>query len=694
MGHEDNKQGLARVVILTVLSATVLLICHYYFSCYSLFKSAGFAHKISDSLFLAFDKKGFFSNTWYVKGFILLLLSLFAVGYKPKKKEGLQLRNSIPIGIFGLILYLAGIPLLSGYMYENYISILYIVFTSIGYLMIITSIVWIKRCMGDDLMDDVFNDENESFMQETRLMKNEYSVNLPTEFYYKKKWRKGWINIVNPFRAIEVLGTPGSGKSYAVVNNFIKQTIEKGFAQYIYDYKYPDLSIIAYNHLLNHHKNYDVKPKFYTINFDDAMRSHRCNPLNPKFMEDITDAQESAYTILMGLNRTWIQKQGDFFVESPIILLTALIWFLRKYEAPIEDENGNITYVKGAYCTLPHVLELINMEYADYFPILTADEEIKKYLSSFMDAWEGGAQDQLQGQIASAKIPLTKLISPDIYWVMSGDDFTLDLNNPDDPKVLCIGNNPDKQNVYGAVLGLYNSRIVKIINKKRRLKCAVIIDELPTIYFRGLDNLIATARSNKVAVCLGFQDNTQLIRDYGDKEAKAIINTIGNIFSGQVLGETADSLSKRFGKNKQERKSKSISSDSVSTSISTQMDSLIPASKISNLSQGMFVGAVADNFGEEIKQKIFHCKIIVDVKKVKEEEKNYKEIPKVLNIEKEELDIIIKENYRKINEQIREVIKDETNRILNSSNPDLMKVAEKILLIKQAKAALQRREED
>ena len=248
-----------------------------------------------------------------------------------------------------------------------------------------------------------------------------------------------------------------------------------------------------------------------------------------------------------------------------------------------------------------------------------------------MDAWEGGAQDQLQGQIASAKIPLSRMISPQLYWVMTGNDFTLDINNPQEPKILCVGNNPDRQNIYSAALGLYNSRIVKLINKKGQLKSSVIIDELPTMYFRGLDNLIATARSNKVAVCLGFQDFSQLYRDYGDKEAKVVINTVGNIFSGQVVGETAKTLSDRFGKVLQQRQSMTISKQDKSTSISTQMDSLIPPSKISNLTQGMFVGAVSDNFDERIGQKIFHAEIVVDNIKVASETKAYQKIPVITN---------------------------------------------------------------
>ncbi len=423
-------------------------------------------------------------------------------------------------------------------------------------------------------------------------------------------------------------------------------------------FKFPDLSTIVYNHLKKNKDKYPKGVKFYVINFDDPMRSNRCNPIHPDFMTDIADAYESAYTILLNLNKTWIQKQGDFFVESPIILLAAIIWFLKIYEG-------------GKYCTFPHAIEFLNRNYEDIFPILTSYRELENYLSPFMDAWKGGAQDQLQGQIASAKIPLSRMISPQLYWVMTGNDFTLDINNPEHPKILCVGNNPDRQNIYGAALGLYNSRIVKLINKKNMLKSGVVIDELPTIYFKGLDNLIATARSNKVAVCLGFQDFSQLKRDYGDKEAAVVMNTVGNIFSGQVVGETAKTLSERFGKVLQKRQSISINRQDVSHSINTQMDSLIPASKISTLTQGMFVGAVSDNFDERIDQKIFHAEIVVDTKAVAREEKAYKPIPILTDIPtKEAMEIAIQDNYDQVKQDVREIVLREKVRLAQEANSD------------------------
>ena len=635
--------------------SVIFLLINCYWFCYEAFQSWHFTLGIINKILMNFQRStGLFSSILWTKLFCVIFLALSCLGTKGVKEEKITWPKIWTVLFAGFVFFFLNWWLLALPIGKVGAASLYIFTLSVGYVCLLMAGVWMSRLLKNNLMDDVFNTENESFMQETRLMTNEYSVNLPTRFYYKKRWNKGWINVVNPFRASMVLGTPGSGKSYAIVNNYIKQQIEKGFAMYIYDYKFPDLSEIAYNHLLNHLDTYQVKPQFYVINFDDPRKSHRCNPINPTFMTDISDAYESAYTIMLNLNRSWIQKQGDFFVESPIILLAAIIWFLKIYE-------------DGKYCTFPHAIEFLNRPYAQIFPILTAYDELANYLSPFMDAWEGGAQDQLQGQIASAKIPLSRMISPALYWVMTGDDFSLDINNPNEPKVLVVGNNPDRQNIYSAALGLYNSRIVKLINKKRQLKSSVIIDELPTIYFRGLDNLIATARSNKVAVCLGFQDFSQLTRDYGDKESKVIQNTVGNVFSGQVVGETAKTLSERFGKVLQQRQSMTINRNDKSTSISTQMDSLIPASKISNLTQGMFVGAVSDNFDERIDQKIFHAEIVVDSTKVSAEMKAYRPIPVIADFKNEDGSDNLKEtievNYRKVKQEIRSLVDSEIQRI-------------------------------
>ena len=640
-----------------------LLVVHVYVYCYPSITAWHLSLEVIDRILVNFnDTTGIFNCILWSKLLAVLLLAVSCLGTHGVKGEKITWPKIYAALVAGCVLFFLNWWLLELPLPHMANTAFYIFTLTAGYLALLMSGLWMSRLYRHNLMEDVFNMENESFMQETRLMENEYSVNLPTRFYYKKRWNNGFVNIVNIFRACMVIGTPGSGKSYAIVNSYIRQLIAKGFAIYIYDYKFDDLSTIAYNSLLKNMDKYEVKPRFYVINFDDPCRSHRCNPINPEFMTDISDAYEASYTIMLNLNRTWIEKQGDFFVESPIILLAAIIWYLKIYK-------------NGIYCTFPHAVELLNKPYSDLFTILTSYPELENYLSPFMDAWKGNAQDQLQGQIASAKIPLTRMISPQLYWVMTGNDFSLDINNPKEPKLLCVGNNPDRQNIYSAALGLYNSRIVKLINKKKQLKCAVIIDELPTIYFRGLDNLIATARSNKVGVLLGFQDFSQLTRDYGEKESKVIQNTVGNIFSGQVVGETAKTLSERFGKVLQQRQSVSINRQDVSTSINTQLDSLIPASKITNLSQGTFVGAVADNFDEKIEQKIFHAEIVVDHVKISAEEKAYRKIPIINDFKDRNGDDImmqqIQRNYDQIKEDAQAIINEEMQRIKN--DPELRK---------------------
>ena len=663
MQQEDDLRALAKIMEFGRAVSIFLLVVHVYVYCYPSITAWHLNLEVIDRILINFNNTtGIFNCILWSKLLAVLLLAVSCLGTHGVKGEKITWPKIYAVLVAGCALFFLNWWLLKLPLPHMANTAFYIFTLTAGYLALLMSGLWMSRLYRHNLMEDVFNMENESFMQETRLMENEYSVNLPTRFYYKKRWNNGFVNIVNIFRACMVIGTPGSGKSYAIVNSYIRQLIAKGFAIYIYDYKFDDLSTIAYNSLLKNMDKYEVKPRFYVINFDDPRRSHRCNPINPEFMTDISDAYEASYTIMLNLNRTWIEKQGDFFVESPIILLAAIIWYLKIYK-------------NGIYCTFPHAVELLNKPYSDLFTILTSYPELENYLSPFMDAWKGNAQDQLQGQIASAKIPLTRMISPQLYWVMTGNDFSLDINNPKEPKLLCVGNNPDRQNIYSAALGLYNSRIVKLINKKKQLKCAVIIDELPTIYFRGLDNLIATARSNKVGVLLGFQDFSQLTRDYGEKESKVIQNTVGNIFSGQVVGETAKTLSERFGKVLQQRQSVSINRQDVSTSINTQLDSLIPASKIANLSQGTFVGAVADNFDERIEQKIFHAEIVVDHTKISAEEKAYQKIP-VINDFKDRNgnDIMmqqIQRNYDQIKADAQAIINEEMRRIKN--DPELRK---------------------
>ena len=313
--QEDDLRALAKIMDFLRAVSIILVVIHLYRYCYEAVRLWGIGIGVVDRVLMNFDRTaGLFHHILYTKFFLPFCCSRFRAS---ARKASRRKKNHLAQDLDGAcrracaVLFLTG-----GYCPCRFRWRRSPVSTPLRWRRAMSRLLmagtWMSRLLRTNLMEDVFNVENESFMQETRLMENEYSVNLPTRFYYKKKWNDGFINVVNPFRASIVLGTPGSGKSYAVVNSFIKQQIEKGFSQYIYDFKYPDLSTIAYNHLLNHLDGYRVKPKFYVINFDDPRCSHRCNPIHPDFMEDITDAYESAYTIMLTLNKTWVQKQGDF----------------------------------------------------------------------------------------------------------------------------------------------------------------------------------------------------------------------------------------------------------------------------------------------------------------------------------------------------------------------------------------------
>ena len=692
MANSQEQDKEYRGILNTIMfMGYAVLLFHFYVFCNNVFQKLGIPLGLLDRFIRSLNSSTHvFEQVWYSKLAALFLLLVYVLGNKSKKNITATWNDAFLYGLIGILLYFGSALLLTlRNLSYNLINLLYVLSTVTGYLILIKAAGIADSIINLKMGDDPFNEENESFMQETVLVDNEYSVNIPTLFTYKKKSYKGWINVVNVFRAAMVLGTPGSGKSFAVVNNYIRQQIQKGFTMFIYDFKFPDLSRIAYFYLLKHQdvyqKMYGKVPKFYTINFDDPRRSHRCNPLLPRLMTDIIDAQEASATILLNLNKTWLQKQGDFFVESPITFLMSCIWYMKRFndrqvEAYLETLSESEREKPGVadhinFCTFPHIIEFANHNYEEIFPLMAAETELENLIQPFFSALNNGAKEQLEGQIASARIPLSRMASPSLYWVMTGNDFSLDINNPDAPKILCVGNNPDRQSVYGAALGLYNARLIKLVNRKGRLKSSIIVDELPTIYMRGLDNLIATARSNKVSTLLGLQDLTQLIRDYGDKEAKAIFNTIGNIFSGQVVGETAKNLSSRFGKNVQQRQSFNVTEKETTTNFSTAMDSVIPESKISNLSQGWFVGSIADNFDATIKQKIFHAQIVVD-KEMIEELSKLPEIPVLKayeNLSDKQVVEMMNEQFKQVKTDVTSLIKTELDALRQGPKSHLLR---------------------
>lgn len=635
----ENLQALRKIVDFTRLLSLAVLGIHFYIMCYPAFRYWQLTAEVTDRLFGTFTGHLLFQSELAAKGAALLLLVLSLIGAKGKKDEKIRKQTIITYLVTGVLLYSISHFFLLLQTDVETSSLLYMGSTGLGYLLILAGGNLLSRLLQINMLRDIFNKGNETFPQEERLLENEYSINLPTRYTLNGQTRNGWLNIINPFRSTLLSGSAGAGKTYFYIRHVIDQHLRKGFSMLVYDFKYSDLSTMTYNKLLKYAKNYKVKPALYVINFDNIM--HRCNPLAPQGMTDITDATEAARTTMLGLNRDWIKKQGDFFVESAISVVTALIWYLRRYD-------------NGRYCTLPHTIELMMIDYRYLFAILTQEPEIDALINPFVSAWEKEEWGQLEGQIGSAKISMARLVSPKLYYVLSGNDFTLDINNPDAPKIVCLGNNPQKLQTYGAVLSLYVNRILKLVNQKGKLKCSLIFDEYPTLV-ADLVPTITTARSNLVSCTIGIQSIEQVKKEYGAEQANIIAGISGNIISGQVTGDSAKKLSETFGKIMQERESVSINSSDTSVSRSVQLDAAIPASKIASLSSGEFVGMVADNPDQKIELKMFHAEIVNDHEAIKLEEQKYVPLPGVRKVSEEE----IAENYKKIKADIQGLISAE-----------------------------------
>jgi hypothetical protein len=648
MNTGENEQGLRKIIDMTRMISIVILLLHFYYYCYNAFAEWSLTTTLTSRLLANIFATGLFSNFSKSKLIALAFLFISLLGARGKKDQNLSYKKSIAYVVTGLLIYLFSFLIFYIRTDSKTTAIIYMSITSAGYILLLKGGTLFSRVIKLKLGNkDVFNKANETFPQEERLLQNEYSINIPAQYNLKGKTVRSWINFINPMRGLLVMGSPGAGKSYFIIQHIIKQHIQKGFSMFIYDFKYDDLSRIAYNQFVKFKsKSYQVEPKFYVINFDDLSHCHRCNPLDPETMFDITDAVESARTILLGLNRSWIKRQGEFFVESPINFLTAVIWFLRKFN-------------NGAYCTLPHAIELMQVDYDSLFTVLRTEKEIEAYINPFLSAYLNNSMEQLQGQIDAARIGIARLSSPTLYYVLSGNDFSLDINNPAKPKIVCLANNPQKQQVYGPVLSLYISRLTKIINQRNKLKSSLVFDEFPTIYFTGIDNLIATARSNKVATTIAVQDYSQLKNEYSREQAEVILNIMGNIISGQVSGESAKFLSEKFGKIMQDRESISINSNDTSISKSKQLEQAIPASTIASLSSGEFVGMVADNPDQIIHLKSFHCKIVNDHALLKKEQDAQKEIPVIAEVD----NAFVQRNYQQIKQDVEDIIESEMQRL-------------------------------
>ena len=597
-----------------------------------------------------------YSNILYSKLFTFFIIMVTCIGTRSKKDLELDPTKQIifPL-IFGFIMFFGSICFLffkeKGETSLEWYNIAYIILSIIGATLINSALDNISKRIKSNFMKDRFNIENESFEQSKDKVETEFSVNIPMKFFYNRKWHNGWLNICNCFRGTFVIGTPGSGKSFSVINSFIRQHSAKGFAEVVYDFKFPELAKIAY---YNYQKNKQLGKipsnfKFNVINFSDIEYSRRINPLKREYIEILADATETAEALYESLQKGDKGSGGnsDFFKTSAVNLLAASIYFWSRYE-------------NGKYSDLPHVLAFLNQEYDVLFKVLFSEPELKSLVSPFEAAYKSGAVDQLEGQMASLKVQLSRLATKESFWVFSGNDFNLKVSDKKDPSYLIIANNPKTQSMNSALNALIINRLTRLVNTKGNYPTSIIVDECPTLYFYQLATLLSTARSNKVSICLGLQELPQLEEQYGKATAKTITSIIGNTLSGQAKApETLDWLQKLFGKVKQVKEGVTIRRNETTINMNEQMDFVIPASKISSLQAGTLVGQVALDFGQEdnFPTAMYHCKTNLDLKKIKKEEEANKELPKVYNFgTADNREKLLQKNFKRIYDEVETVI--------------------------------------
>ena len=641
--------------------------------------------------------------------------------------------------------------------------VLYALLSIAGTVLVHQGLDGIAKYYNHKLGDDRFNFENESFQQSEERNDNEYSVNIPMIYYYSGRMHKGWINIINPFRGTIVLGTPGSGKSFGIIDPFIRQHAAKGFAMMVYDYKFPTLGKnLFYQYCKN--KKYGHLPEncgFHIVNFTDVEYSNRINPIQRKYIPDLAGASETAATLLASLNKGGDKKGGsdDFFTHAAENFLASIIYFFvnfhptgykngkrlkrfirwkgkklqlvirnwadynaldskgevvldfidskrrnvaidsdgmfveldgfryvneKKEEIVIErswyeDEDGNEVVpdtISGEYSDMPHVLSFLGHSYEHVFDILMQDEKIMSLMAPFQSAYQNKAMDQLEGMVGTLRVNAARLVSPEAYWVFTGDDFDLKISDKEHPSYLVIANDPEKEQVIGSLNALILNRLITRVNSKGNLPVSIIVDELPTLYFHKIDRLIGTARSNKVAVTLGFQELPQLEADYGKNGMQKIITTCGNIFMGAARNKETLEWAQNdvFGKAKQTSKSITINDQKISTSISEKLDYLVPAAKIADMATGWLAGQAARDFtptdmkalsginleeSEEFKTTKYFCKTNFDMEKIKQEESFYKELPKIYEFkDSKEKEIMLNRNFKRVNEEVDAMISE------------------------------------
>ena len=617
-------------MFLLLAGAVQAFIIYYY--AYPMWAALGLRSTLTDSLMLSVYRSGTMASPFSSRLVCLFFATVYAVVRSGNSKASGFMEICLPL-VIGLVLYFGSAWLGSG--------VWFVLMCTTGYALFLIGAILLGRTIRS--FDAKLPDYWDTFPQCEELIENEYSVNIPITYQWEGKRRSGYINCVSPQRGCMIIGTPGSGKTAAIYSAFMRQMIRKRYTMFIYDYKFPSLSTMVLNELMDNVGCYgDKPPKLYIVNFDDPLYSHRFNPLQPKYLTDPVDSTEIAEVILKNANRE-TAKGEDFFTMSARCYVDLLIWFLKIYH-------------EGEFCTFPHLVELMGQDYRQVFEVLKKFPELEVKRNTFADAIKDKALEQLQGQIASARVPLNRFASKTLYWTLSGDDFTLDINNPDEPKIICVGNNPRRQSVYGTTLAMLMSQLFKIINVPGRQHSAVLIDELPTIYLKGLDNLINTARENKVAVVIGAQDKSQLVRDYDTKESDVIFNTVGNVFAGAVKGSTADDLSRSFGKAERETRSYQEGTNNDHITYAWQLKDVLPPSKIEALSQGSFCGYVADTYQQKIHPKVFCGEV-----KMQAPPMHSARIPQIADLSREELELEVELNYQKIRADIQNMLFKELN---------------------------------
>ena len=661
-------------------------------------------------------------NLVYSKLTTFLLICITCVGTRNKKHLEMDAQKQVlyPLlagfGIVILSVWLFGHSIMPR-IYTLKVNIWLYMFASLaGVILIHIALDNISKFLKDGLLKDRFNFENESFEQATEAVENKYSVNIPMRFYYKGRFRKGVVSISNPFRGTWVVGTPGSGKTFSIIEPFIRQHSAKGFAMVVYDYKFPTLATKLYYHYLKnkHAGNAPQNCQFNIINFVDVEYSRRVNPIQAKYIPNLAAASETAETLLESLQKG--KKEGgggsdQFFQTSAVNFLAACIYFFVNHEKEPYDANGKMLYAEkvqdpitkiwkatgvvraykdgpvvepaywlGKYSDMPHILSFLNESYQTIFDVLQTDSEVAPLLGPFQTALQNKAMEQLEGMIGTLRVYTSRLATKESYWIFhrDGDDFDLKVSDPKHPSYLLIANDPEMESIIGALNALILNRLVTRVNtgQGKNIPVSIIVDELPTLYFHKIDRLIGTARSNKVSVTLGFQELPQLEADYGKVGMQKIITTVGNVVSGSARAkETLEWLSNDiFGKVVQLKKGVTIDRDKTSINLNENMDSLVPASKISDMPTGWICGQTARDFvktktgrggamniqeSEEFQTTKFYCTTDFDMKAIAKEESEYVELPKFYTFpSREERERVLYKNFLRVGIEVKSMIAD------------------------------------